>query len=155
MEFMSDQMVHWIEKHADELAKLWLRDVCACERTPKLCALERGALYESAFNVYNELSKWISRDTTREEIARHYLAFGRQRRRDGLPLSEVIESMVLMRRRLWLKVLSEGLIDTALELRKAMELNNRIVLFFDRAMYYAAVGYESEAGAKATAAARA
>ncbi len=51
-------------------------------------------------------------------------------------------SLSLLRRRLWQKVQSEGLLDTALDLFQAMELHNRVVLFFDRALYYAVVGYE-------------
>lgn len=34
--------------------------------------------------------------------------------------------------------------NTALDLHKAMELSNRVVLFFDRAVYYTALGYEKE-----------
>lgn len=42
----------------------------------------------------------------------------------------------------WLKVLAEGLLDTVLDLNQALELSNRVVLFFDRAIYYTTVGYE-------------
>jgi hypothetical protein len=35
-------------------------------------------------------------------------------------------------------------LDTALELHQAIELNNRVVLFFDRAIYYTILGYEGE-----------
>ncbi|HOI45215.1 MAG TPA: hypothetical protein PLX50_06355, partial [Candidatus Aminicenantes bacterium] len=59
-------------------------------------------------------------------------------------LSEIIQSLCLIRRHLWLKVESEGLIDTALELYQAIDLYNRVMVFFDRALYYAALGYEEK-----------
>jgi hypothetical protein len=38
----------------------------------------------------------------------------------------------------------EGLLDTTLELYQAIELNNRVIRFFDRAIYFTAVGYEKK-----------
>jgi hypothetical protein len=38
--------------------------------------------------------------------------------------------------------MTEGFLDTALDMYKALELNNRVILFFDRAILYTAVGYE-------------
>jgi hypothetical protein len=32
--------------------------------------------------------------------------------------------------------------DSAMDLLQALELQNRVVLFFDRAVFFAAVGYE-------------
>ena len=37
----------------------------------------------------------------------------------------------------------EGFLDTALDLHLALRLSNRTILFFDRAVMYAAQGYES------------
>jgi hypothetical protein len=67
---------------------------------------------------------------------------GGQRRKEGFALSEVISALIVTRRHIWLKVLSDGVLDTALHLNQALELNNRVLLYFDRAIYYSAVGYE-------------
>jgi hypothetical protein len=45
---------------------------------------------------------------------------------------------------LWRKVLGEGLLDTMLDLYQAIELNNRVMLFFDRAIYFITIGYEKK-----------
>jgi hypothetical protein len=67
---------------------------------------------------------------------------GAQRREEGFSLAEVIQALIIARRHIWLKVQSEGFLDTILDLNQAMELSNRVVLFFDRAIVYTAVGYE-------------
>jgi hypothetical protein len=49
-----------------------------------------------------------------------------------------------IRRLLWAKVQAAGLLDTALDLYQAMDLQHRVLIFFDRAIYHAAVGYEEK-----------
>jgi len=36
------------------------------------------------------------------------------------------------------------LLDSAYELNQALEMNNNVVYFFDRAIYYVTIGYEEE-----------
>ena len=141
---ISDKLVELIERNADSLANAWIREIKKSRRTPTFAKFDDAELFKRAVPIYSRLGRWISRETTREPIARQYLALGRQWAREGFALSEVIEALVIARRLLWLKVLSEGLLDTALELLKALELNNRTVYFFDRAMYYTGVGFEQE-----------
>jgi hypothetical protein len=144
MEFLSEKLVKLIENHAEELTNNWLHDVQKNFSTPTYHIFDADKLYQRAFLVYSQLGKWISRETAKEEIATHYTAMGKQRRQEGFMLSEVIQALIITRRHVWLKVLSEGILDTALEMHKAMELNNRIVLFFDRAIYFTALGYEKK-----------
>ncbi|MGZ5425175.1 MAG: hypothetical protein ACXWH4_11510, partial [Candidatus Aminicenantales bacterium] len=72
----------------------------------------------------------------------YWTALGRQRRREGFPFSEIVLSLCHIRRLLWAKIQAAGLLDTALDLYQAMDLQRRVLVFFDRAIYYAAVGYE-------------
>jgi hypothetical protein len=142
MEYISDKLVELIEKNAKQLATNWLNDVRKHPSTPTYHVYDEEELYNRAFDVYSRLSKWISKETSKEEIHRHYIALGLQRRREGFALSEVIQALIITRRHIWLKVMSEGFLDTALDMYKALELNNRVILFFDRAIHYTALGYE-------------
>jgi len=119
-----------------------MRDVRVHAATPTYHDWDEQELYKRAYNVYSQLGKWISRETSKEEIAQHYKELGAQRKKEGFALSEVISAIIKTRRHLWLKVLGEGLLDTVLDLNQAMELNNRVILFFDRAIYYTILGYE-------------
>jgi len=143
MEYMSDKLVKLIEKNANQLTKNWLNDVRKHPHTKTYHKYNEEELYNRAFDVYSRLSKWISRETSKEEIYDHYFALGVRRRKEGFSLSEVIQAMIITRRHIWLKVMSEGFLDTALDMYKALELNNRVVLFFDRAIHYTAIGYET------------
>jgi len=144
MQFLSEKLVRVIERNAEELTNNWLRDVQKHFSTPTYHTYDAEKLYQRAFLVYSQLGKWISRETTKEEIASHYTAVGMERRREGFALSEVIQALIITRRHVWIKILSEGILDTALDMHKALELNNRVILFFDRAIYYTALGYEAQ-----------
>ena len=142
MEFISDKLVKLIERDADQLSKNWLSNVQSHPLTPTYHIYDKKKLYERAFRVYSQLGKWISRETSKEDIAKYYTAIGEQRRKEGFTLSEVIQALIITRRHVWLKVLSEGLLDSVLDHHQALELNNRVVLFFDRAIFFTSLGYE-------------
>jgi len=141
--FLSQKLIELIERNADELARRWLSDVQTHVGTPTYHSYDEKELYRRAFDVYSRLGDWLSQKTTREEIAKVYTDMGKERRKEGFSLSEVIQALITTRRHIWLKVLEEGLLDTALQMYQAIDLINRVVLFFDRAIYFTAVGYES------------
>ncbi|MBW2279023.1 MAG: hypothetical protein JRF63_16140, partial [Deltaproteobacteria bacterium] len=99
-------------------------------------------LYKRAFSVYSQLGKWLSKDTTKSDIARQYVSLGKRRKQEGFALSEVLQALIITRRILWFKVQADGFLDDAINLKAGMELNNSVVLFFDRALYFVAQGYE-------------
>jgi len=138
------RLVKLIESHADELSRNLIQDLQKRDSTATFRTYDEKEIYERAFNVYSHLGKWISRETTKEEIAKHFTALGAKRRKEGFALSEIIQALIMTRRRLWLKILAEGLLDNALDLNQALDLNNRVILFFDRAIFYTAVGYQRD-----------
>ena len=140
--FISRKLVEMIERDAGMLAKKWLEEVRRRPETPTYHTFDPDALYRRAHLVYSQIGKWVSYETSKEEIATHYTALGAERRKEGFALSEVIQALILTRRYVWLKVLSDGFLETALELHQGLDLVNRVVLFFDRAIYYTAKGYE-------------
>ena len=139
---LSQKLVDLIERNADELTRKWLENLEKHPATSTYRKLDQKKLYDYTFDIYREVGKWISKETTKEDIARYYIPLGRFRRKEGIPLSEVVQALIIMRRLIWIKVLEEGALDTALDLHQAMNLNNRVVVFFDRAIYYTIKGYE-------------
>ena len=142
MDLVSQKLVKLIEKNANSLTKSWLDDIKNHDASPTYHNYDGKKLYERAFSVYSQLGKWVSRETTKEDIKKVYIELGKNRKSEGFACSEVIYALIVTRRHLWLKILSEGFLNTALDLHQGMGLNNRVVLFFDRAMYYVSLGYE-------------
>ncbi len=142
---VSGKLVDIIERNADELTKKWMDLVRDHPGTRTYRDYNERKLYHRAFSVYSQLGKWLSADTTKEDIKIQYTALGAQRYSEGFQLSEVIQALVITRRVLWFKVQSDGLLDTALDLSAALDLNNAVIVFFDRAIYFATAGFETAA----------
>jgi hypothetical protein len=139
----SQRLVDLIEKNAEELTKKCLDLIQEHPGTPTYHTYDKALLYARAFDVYKNLSKWISAASDdKEEIREVYMALGAQRYGEGIPLSEVLLALLITRRVLWSKVQSDGMLDTAMDLTNAMVMSNQVQLFFDRALVFVARGYE-------------
>jgi hypothetical protein len=141
-DMLSQKFVELIEKNADSIAKEWLKDVTHNAYTPTYHTFDPDRLYERAFSMYKWLGEWLSIQTGKEKTAEYYKKYGKDRFLEGFPLQELIYSFILFRRHLWLFILHAGFLDTAYELLRGMELNNRVILFFDRALYNMVLGYQ-------------
>jgi hypothetical protein len=139
---ISQSLVELIEKNSEKLTQQWLADVRQNAHTPFYHTFNEDYLYERALDMYKRLGHWLSIETLKEETARFYRKYGHERYRESVPLPELIYSFILFRRHLWLYILHVGFLDSAYELHRALELNNRVILFFDRALYNIAMGYE-------------
>ena len=139
---ISQSLVELIEKNAEKLTQQWLTDVRQNAHTPFYHTFNEDYLSERSLDMYRRLGHWLSIETPKDETARFYRKYGQERYREGFPLPELIYSFILFRRHLWLYILHVGFLDSAYELHRAMELNNRVILFFDRALYNIAIGYE-------------
>jgi uncharacterized protein (UPF0335 family) len=139
---VSRKLIDLIEKNADELTGNWLSEIRKDSSLTTYHRFDNAMLYDRAYRVYSQLEKWVSYESTKEQIAADYTALGAERRKEGFALSEVIRAIILIRRTLWRKIMEEGFLDTAFDLYQAFELNHRVTLFFDRAIYYTVCGYE-------------
>jgi hypothetical protein len=102
-------------------------------------------MYERVFDVYNKLSSWLGMDDhTKGEIRKVYTELGRKRYREGIPLHEVILAFMLIKRHLWVFIQEKQFFESTYEFSQALELNNKVVLFFDRVIYFVTMGYEEE-----------
>jgi len=139
---ISEKLVKLIEDNADILTKSWLRDIRQNPTTPTYHNFPEEELYQRAHFIYSQLGHWISRETGKGEVLGYYMKLGEERFNEGFALYEVVSAIILLKRHLWLHILSDGQLSTAFELYQSLELNNRVVLFFDRAVYYAIIGYQ-------------
>ncbi len=65
---------------------------------------------------------------------------GKERCDAGIPIEQVLKALMLQRRHLWLFVMNR-MYDDKTDYMEALELNNRVTLYFDRAMIAIVRGY--------------
>src|ERR1700722_15171135 len=76
------------------------------------------------------------------DIEHRYREIGSRRAQQKAPLSELGQAIVLSKENLWQFLTSGAVMDRAIEIMGELELLQMLEMFFDRAIYFAAVGYE-------------
>ncbi len=147
MRQISDKLVALVEKHHDDIIRRWIEII---KIDPATSTYQKDIEYlgAKAKYIFKHIDRWIGYDTMKEDVGKRYAAEGMELFRMKIPLCEVIRSMYLLRRTLWLFVVNESDFDSALQLHQMRELNDRVILFFDRAEYYVIRGYMEEMNRK-------
>jgi len=145
---LSARLIRVIEEHAEPLTRGVLDDLAANPRTPHYHDLPPDELHRRVYDVYHNLGRWLG-EKTEEHLEETYGGLGRNRYREGVPLSEVVYALVLIKEHLREYIRAVGLVDSAVELYLEEELHLSIGSFFDRALYHMVKGYETEATPRA------
>jgi hypothetical protein len=135
------RLVALIEDHAEELTARVVARLREDPRTFEYRRFDDEELATRARTVYAHLGRWLE-ETSESGVEKEYFALGAKRRREGVPLAQVVRALLLTRRNLWSFVESQGA-DSMLELRQQLDLELLVVRFFDRAIYHAVRGYEA------------
>ncbi|NLT51790.1 MAG: hypothetical protein GXX85_12835 [Ignavibacteria bacterium] len=138
------KFINLVEDHSELLTQNWIHIIRNNPCTAGYKSLPYDILHGRIFDVYNRLGDWISDDEDNfSKTARHFMMLGRERHHEGLKSSEVIFALHAARENVWRYVMDSGIINNTLEIHQALEFYERIVVFFDKACYYVALGYES------------
>lgn len=144
---VSNRFVRLIEENHQEIIEHFMNDVIRNKKTTAYRNMDPHDLYEIGSRVYRELSKWIERGLPKEEVKEYYRKLGKVRHSEGIPFSQFFQALVLLKRHMWLFI-KRQLENEMTDYKQAMEVSDRVVLFFDRAAYYMLTGYEEEISKK-------
>ena len=95
-----------------------------------------------AVHVYRDLVEWLAVETDSVIVSR-YVELGNRRARQGIPFSDLFWAVCITREYLWEYIQQECLLDEPVEFWGGVMLMRSLNQFFDRALYFALVGYES------------
>lgn len=137
----SYRLVRLIESHADALAAGLEERVQTNSQVSHFREIPAHELRERVYEIYRHLGEWLL-GKNELDIEHRYLEIGMRRAHQGVPLSELIQAIVLTKENLWDFLKSEAVMDRAVEIMGELELLQMLEMFFDRAIYYASVGYE-------------
>jgi cell fate (sporulation/competence/biofilm development) regulator YlbF (YheA/YmcA/DUF963 family) len=139
------KLIQLIEDNAEELTRRLCKDLLSREETKNYKKLSEDVVCERVYDVYSKLDKWLSKEKQDSgEVRKYYTELGKKRFKEGIPLHEVVMALMLIKRHLWLYVREKHFFDSTYECYQALEMNNKVVLFFDRAIYFTTMGYEEE-----------
>ncbi len=139
----SYRLVRLIETHADALAAGLEQRVAASRQVTHFSDISAHELRDRVYEIYRHLGEWLL-GKNELDIEQRYREIGSRRAQQKVPLSELVQAIVLTKENLWEFLKSEAAAGQAVEIMGELELLQMLEMFFDRAIYYAVVGYEEE-----------
>lgn len=73
---------------------------------------------------------------------REFSALGMQLKKEGVLLKDILSAIAISRKSIWMQVIEKNILHSPLEIYTALEINNRIILFYDKITYFIMKGYE-------------
>ncbi len=137
------RLVRLIEKHSEQLSRELSEKVWSSPRCSDLHKVPATELEARTHEIYRNLSDWLL-DKTEADVERRYTELGAVRAQQGVAYSHFLWAITATKEHLRTFIQREGLSESAMELHGELELLHLLNQFFDRALYYAAVGYECE-----------
>jgi hypothetical protein len=138
----ANRLVQLIEDHADKLAEGLLYKLQHEQRCQnfvgKVPVLE---LKTRTYEIYRHLGEWLL-NKTESEIEERFVGIGIRRAHQGIAYCDLFWAFMVTKDYLWEYLEREGLLEQPVELFGELDLLHHLDRFFDRALYFAAVGYE-------------
>lgn len=141
------RLVHLIESHSEKLTESLLHKLEDSSRAADLQKVPAEEIRDRAREIYRNLSDWLLTKTA-EDIERVYIPLGRRRAQQGVHLSAVCWALMMTEENLWDFLEMEGMRERPVEILGGFELLRLLDLFFDQAIYFVTLGYESYGRAK-------
>lgn len=140
---LAGRLVRLIEKHSEHLSRELSEKVWNSPRCSDLRKVPPDELRHRAGEIYQNLNNWLM-EKTESEIEARYTELGARRAGQGVAYSHFLWAITETKAHVLGFIQREGLSDSAVELHGELELMYLLGQFFDRALYYTAVGYERE-----------
>ncbi len=138
----SSKLIEIAENHAREIAARWYFDVIKNPRTPSYHNLSEEEAVPLAEEFYRHFSTIFLSEKPYEKARPFFSRYAEDRHRRGIPSSEAIYALSLMRRQIWLYSDYHLTFTTAEERMQAIESLNRMMLIFDYAVHVITSKYE-------------
>jgi hypothetical protein len=145
------RLMRLIEAHSDQLATRLIEKTRNSEKTAGyLDKVSPSDLRQSVLDVYRHLGQWLL-GKAEADIEQRYTEIGAQRAQQGVALAELIWAILLVKENLLEFLKQEAPPELPAEVFGELEVLQRLEPFFNRAVYYAALGYERARAAQAAA----
>ncbi len=147
------KLVRLIETHSEALSASLLAKVQNSELTRSYRNVPPEDLKDRVFDIYRHLGEWLL-GKGGFDIELRYEEIGTKRVHQGVPISELIWVIILTKENLWEFLQKESMPERPIEAFGELEMLQLLDQFFDRAIYYASLGYERAIAAHALPPAR-
>jgi hypothetical protein len=141
------KLVQHMKANAGRMSEALIQKIRTSDRCRDLLvkvSVEEHKQY--ALDIYLDLTAWLATETE-SSIEKRYVALGVRRAEQSVPFSELFWAVCIANEYLWEYMQQECLLEEPVEFWGGVQLLRSLNQFFDRALYFASIGYQ-EAGKK-------
>ena len=124
-----------------QIAGLWIIDISRNPSTRGYHGLGEEKLTSNALYIIGQLGTWLKGGKSEDDLKRFYLALGRQRKREAIAVEEIASALSILKKHIFRYTSMNDVWQRPVEMYRVLELGERLVYFFDRAVYYTLTGY--------------
>lgn len=135
------RLVRLIELHSSGLSRSLHNRYRECPKCSAYANVPDRDLTDKVYEVYHHLGEWLL-GKTEADIERCYLEIGAQRAAQGVPASQMVWMICLVRENLWDYLQKHAQLERPAEIFGELELLEMLDKFFHLAIYYASLGHE-------------
>lgn len=135
MEAFVDKLINVTRHHAEQIADQWSAAIRSNHRTASYKAISHEACKKQAVDFYKNLRSIYYSDQPYEESIAFFTRFAEDRHREGIPLSEAVYAIIMMRRHLWLFADFQEPFLKGLDVKQKVGTINRTIRIFDHGIY--------------------
>ncbi len=141
---LTTRFTRLVENHAESLSLRWAQEVRTNPLTSSYSVFSKKELHDIVFSRFRRLGQWIEkREGLEKEIAQSFCEIGRMRATSGIRASEMVYSLMLEKDLVWNYIQDEGIITEGIDMNRALQFVSQLDYFYDKAVYFALVGYEN------------
>jgi hypothetical protein len=136
------KLVQHMKTNAGRMSEAVLQKIRASGRCRELLIkvpVEQHRQY--ALDIYADLTAWLAAETE-SSIEERYTALGTLRAEQGVPFSDLFWAVCIANEHLWAYMQEECLLEEPVEFWGGVQLLRSLNQFFDRALYFASIGYQ-------------
>ena len=138
----SMKLITLIEGHAEQIARQWAKDAKKNPRTPSYHNVPEDSLVSMAARFYDNFGQMFYTDKPAEISRPYFYQYAEEHYRRGVPLSEALYALILMRRHIWLYAEFQAIFISAVEQKQAVDSLIRTILMFDYAITFISQRYQ-------------
>lgn len=152
---ISAKLIELVHLHASRLADDVAADLRRNPRTTAFRTVGHEELGHRVFQIFDHLGNWIGEPGS-DAVKAEFAEWGGKRFGQGIPISQIIQAIIVIKAHLRRYIRDHGLIESAfprieadyilpMHLHSLQQLNEQVGTFFDEALYQLAQGYERSA----------
>jgi len=139
------KLIQHMKGNAERMSEEVLQKIRNSERCKQLLlAVPAEDQQRSTLAVYRDLTAWLGTESD-ATIEERYVSLGARRAQQGVPFSNLYWAICIAHEYLWSYIQQECLLDEPVEFWGGVNLLSSLTQFFNRALYFALLGYEKVA----------